>query len=165
MVELVLQGILREFVRWWGGLPHKTQNSPPGVPHVNSVRPDRPEIHEERSVDDMKEYGDGKNRARDPVIGDPVEAEAHLREKGGKQQREHAGGHNPVKQPRGQRMSGHVLRYSRGDQWRTTASELLGFGEISHIGGVHDEEEKSQDDGNPYQEPSDMAGNVLPPRA
>ena len=117
VVELVLERILGEFVRWRRSLPHKTQNSPPCVPHVNFVRPDRPEVHEERGVEDMKEYGDSKNGAGDPVIGNPVEPEAHLREEGRKQQREHTGSHNPVEEPCGQRVSGYALRYSPRDQW------------------------------------------------
>src|SRR6202040_89533 len=165
VVELVFQGILGEFVRWRRRLTHKTQNSSSGVPHVNPVRPDGPEVQEEGGVNDMKEYGEGENGPCDPVIGDPDESETHLREEGGKQEREHGSRHNPVKQPRGQRVSRYALRYSRCNQWRATARKLLAFSKISQIGSVHDEKEKSCDDRNPYQEPSDVSGNILSPRA
>ena len=116
VVELVLERVLREFVGRRRGLSHKAQNSSHGVPGINPVRPDGPEVQEERGVNDMKEYGEGENGPCNPVIADPVEPDAHLREKGGKQQREHGGGHNPVKQPRGERMSWYVRRYSSRDQ-------------------------------------------------
>ncbi len=83
VVELVLQRILGESVWRWRSLPHKPQYSSPCVPQVNPVRPDRPEIHEEGRVYDVKQDGHGQNGACDPMIGDPVELKTHLREKGG----------------------------------------------------------------------------------
>ena len=43
----------------------RTQNSTSGVPCVNPVRPNGPEVQEEGGVNDMKEYGKGENGPSD----------------------------------------------------------------------------------------------------
>src|ERR1700678_449340 len=85
MVELVLQRIFGEFIRWWFGLSGSPQCSSPCISQVNAVRPDGPEVHKEGRMDDVKQNGSGQDGSRDPMISHPRELDANLRQEGGKQ--------------------------------------------------------------------------------
>ena len=85
VVELVLQRILGEFVWRWLWLTGKSHHSSPCVPQINSIRPDRPEVHKEGRMDDVKEDGSSQHDPRDPVISHPWKLDANFRQEGGKQ--------------------------------------------------------------------------------
>src|SRR5277367_639934 len=61
-------------------------------------------------------------------------------------------------------MSGYVLGYARGDQRRSAARKLLGFGEISEVCGVNNKKQKSDNNRDPNQEPSNVNRDTLSPR-
>ena len=79
MVKLVLQGILGEPVRGWSVSPESAQDPSPCVSQVDAIGPDRPEVHEDGRVDDVKEDRGGQHGARHPVNRHPLELNAHLR--------------------------------------------------------------------------------------
>ena len=115
-------------------------------------------------MDDVEDDGNGQHGARDPMIGYPGKLDAHLRQESGKQQREHGRCHDPVKQPRRQRVPRDAFGQLRRDLGRRVVRKLLGLGEIPQPSGVNDQEEQPRDHRNPDQEPGDMNRDTLPPR-
>ena len=110
----------------------------------------------------MKDNRDGQHGSRNPVIRHPVELNAHLGQERGEQQREHGRRHDPVKQPRRQRVPGNAGgQLGRGFRG-CVGRELLFLGEVPDVNRMHDEEQQSRDQRNPNQEPRDVDGNVLP---
>src|SRR5271157_4164354 len=164
MVELVLQRILCKPLRWWRGLPHEPQRPSPRVPQVNSVRPYRPEVHKERSMNDVKHNGKGQHSSSDPMVGNPVKLDTYFRQESGKQQREHGSRHDPVKCTSSQRVPGDVLGDLGGEYGRSNGPELLRFREIPQVNRMDDNEEQSRDHRHPYQEPRNVDGDNLSPR-
>ena len=117
VVKLVLQRIFGELPRLGRRLAHGSLHSARSVLDVLFVGPDRPEIHDEGSVDNVVDHRDGQHDAGDPVIRDPGKLHAHFRKEGGKKQREHREGHHSVESARSQRMPVDVFR-KRGHRHR-----------------------------------------------
>jgi hypothetical protein len=61
-------------------------------------------------------------------------------------------------------MSGNALGNAGREFDRNSASELLGFREISYVDRVDDHEEQARDRRHPDQEPRDVNGDMPPPR-
>ena len=117
MIHLILQRIFCKFARRGRGFSGSAQPSALRVFYIHPIRPDGPEIHPERGVDDMKQNGGRENEARDPMISHPGKFMPQLGQEGGNQQRQHRRRHHPMKQPGCQRMPGNLFR-NRRRQWQ-----------------------------------------------
>src|ERR1035437_829989 len=69
-----------------------------------------------------------------------------------------------MKYPRGQRVSGHMLRYARRYGRQNIARKLFCFREIPYVDGVDEQEQQPRDDSYPDQKPGNMNRDTLPPR-
>jgi hypothetical protein len=85
VIELVLERILGKFAREWGGLSEETQESVPRVFEIRAIRPDRPEVHKEAGMDNVKKDRDGENCPGDPVVDNPVKLNPNFWQERGKQ--------------------------------------------------------------------------------
>ena len=163
MAELNVERILGRSPRRRRRSPQKPAYSVIRVGDVDSVGPDRPEVHPERSVEDVKDDQDGQHGSRDPVESHPGKLDAHSWEKGREQQGEHGRCRDPVEQSRDQRVHGHAFRNFRRDGRRNFGRKLPGFCEEAHVRGMNDEETEPGDHGHLDQEPCDVDRDKFPP--
>ena len=97
----------------------------------------------------MKENGGGEHDAGDPVVGHPIELDAHLGQERGDQQREHRDRHDPVKGAATSECLGTRSGTAATTAGRIVFRKLLWRGEDAHVDCVDDHEEQSRDDRRP----------------
>src|SRR6266496_175554 len=111
----------------------------------------------------MKDDGSCQYDAGNPVISYPIELNADFGKKCREQQREHGGCHDPVKKPGGKGVPSNFLWQAGAQLWRDVAGELIFLGKVSHINRMDDQEQKTCNQRNPDQKPSDMNRDSLAP--
>src|ERR1035437_9561135 len=164
MIELVLQRIFCKSIGRRRFLAYRPQHPSLPITQINLVRPDGPEVQEERGVNDVEDDGRGEHQPSHPVVRHPIELDANLGKERCNQQREHRDGHEPVKGARDQGVSGDSFGNSGQDCGRIVFRKLLGRGKDGHVECVDNHEEQSRNHRNPYQVPRYMDGNGSSPR-
>ncbi len=143
VIHLVFQRILGEPPRRRCRLTQSPAQSSARVFDVFLIRPDGPEVHEERGMDDVENDRRGQHQAGDPVIRHPRESDAYPWEEGRDQQREHRGRHDPVKQSGGQRVPWQsALGYSA--KAVRAVGKHFRFREITNPNSVHHQERQTR---------------------
>src|ERR1700722_18766833 len=78
VIKLVLERILAKLPWKHTRFAKEALKTIPCIFKVGAIGPDRPEIHEEGGVNDVKENRNRENSSGDPVVDQPIESKAHL---------------------------------------------------------------------------------------